>query len=300
MPGPYTNHSLFDVLGPHRAGTTVAADGTTLAYQVFSDAGPTVIFANGIGVRYPGLVLQIAHLMRRYRVVTWDYRGIGDSILAEPTADVTMATHAGDLLAVLDAVGAADAIVIGWSMGVQVGLEVLRQRPAAVRAFVALFGGPGRPFDNMPGPLGAAMRGLFRFSIGEPRLANLLLDFTWQQPRLSLPVLKTASFFGRDIWQPIIISNIAGVAAADKGVYFRTMLALGDHDARDVLPHVRCPSAVLAGERDYLTPPAAARQMAAAMPNASCHVFRRLTHYGLIEDPSGVNAAVDAFLATVV
>jgi len=67
---------------------------------------------------------------------------------------------------------------------------------------------------------------------------------------------------------------VRAVAGVDKRLYARTLAALAEHDAYDVLPEVRCPALVICAERDYLTPPRVARLMARRIPGARYEQIR--------------------------
>ena len=69
------------------------------------------------------------------------------------------------------------------------------------------------------------------------------------------------------------------------------------HSAADVLLDVRVPALVVAGGRDPWTPPALARQMAEAMPDAELHVFGEASHSLPIEEPDALEALVLGWLA---
>ena len=293
--GQRHHHPVFEALEQMEEGFTTAGDGTTLCYQSFGE-GPPLVFANGIGVRYPGLAMQIAHLRQYFRVITWDYRGTGRSELAHPDADVTMQAHASDLLAVLDATGVGRAVVVGWSMGCQVGLEAIRQRPGAVRGLVLLSGSYGRPFHDSA---------LHRVAPALPLLWQTLARFTWPAdlllasgvgiPRLSLPLLAAVRFTTRAVTPAVFQAQMRCVRSADRRTYMRTLLELGRHDAFDVLPSITCPTLVVSCTRDYLTPVGAARRIAAAVPGAECVILEGLSHFGLIEDPDRVNRLLEDF-----
>jgi len=259
------NDSSFDprLVRPDREGVVVVDDGTTLPVQEFG-AGPAVVLANGIGVRWPGLAWQIAALRDRCRVVCWDYRGVGRSRLASPDADVSMGCQAEDALAVLDRLGIDRAVFGGWSMGVQVSLEVLRRRPDRVAGFAAL--------------------------LGAPRLAQAPLDLAVALPDVAFAVLTRVLFVGPDADRRVFDGDVRWVAETDRRAYLRTMLELAEHDAHDVLADIRCPALVVCGSRDHVTPPRVAREMADAIPGAELLELPGATHFGLIEQPEPLNA----------
>ena len=72
-------------------------------------------------------------------------------------------------------------------------------------------------------------------------------------------------------------------AGAQKRHYFRTMWDLVRHDARDLLPSIRCPVLIACGGKDWVTPPTAAREMALMTPGARLVEIPDATHFGIIE-----------------
>jgi pimeloyl-ACP methyl ester carboxylesterase len=278
-------------------GELVVDDGTRLPYQRFGRGSPVVLFANGIGVRWPGLVHQLGALADRASIVCWDYRGMGPSTLGRPDADVSMARHARDAVALLDHLDVERAILMGWSMGVQVSLEVLRARPERVSGFVAILGADGRPFRGaFPGAVAGTVEGLFAFALRHPYLAQGLLDVAVTLPEVAFTVLTAGLFVGRDADRRVFDYNVRWVAETDRRVYLRTMLALAEHDAREVLGTVRCPSLIVCGTRDHLTPPAVGRRMAAAIPGAEYRELPGGTHFALIEQPDRLNGWLREFV----
>lgn len=280
-------------------GEVTAPDGARIRFQSFGRGFP-IVLSNGIGVLHPGLVLQIAQLRRRYRVITWDYRGQGESRLPAPDGDVSIPAQASDVLAILDHLGLPSAVLIGWSLGVQVNLEVARLRPSVVKAFVALFGSYGRPFETgLPAPMAKAVEAFWRALLAAPRVADVMLDLAVRLPQVSVPLLTAGGFIAPATRKDVFLSNVRDVAEADRRTYLRTMLELGRHDAWDVLPTLTAPALIIAGERDYLTPPKVAHEMAAAMPDARCVVLGDAAHFGLIEEGQPVAKHLDDFLADV-
>jgi pimeloyl-ACP methyl ester carboxylesterase len=278
-------------IGPMTQGHAVTDDGVQLLYQIFGD-GPSIVFANGIGVRYPGVVRQMAPLRQAgYRVVCWDYRGMGQSIMPDPRrGDVSMPRHARDILAILDHLAIERAIFIGWSMGVQVSLEAIRAQPDRVAGFVALLGTYGRPFQTaFPGPVARGIEELFTFLNRNPMVAQAALNLAVAAPRLAFAVLSRGLFVGAHADRAVFDANVRSVAGVEKTLYTRTLLELSRHDAGDVLAGVTCPALIIAGERDHLTPPDVAMHMARSIRGAVYREVKGGTHFAMIEQPDLIN-----------
>ena len=79
-----------------------------------------------------------ARLARLGRVIAYDRRGCTRSERPEPYERTTVDEQAADAAALLEALGAAPAVVIGRSYGGAVALELALSRPGDVRALVLL------------------------------------------------------------------------------------------------------------------------------------------------------------------
>jgi 3-oxoadipate enol-lactonase len=94
-------------------------DGESLYYEVTGDpAARTVVLTHGAGGTHASWFQQVPALAAAgYRVVTWDSRGFGNSTCRSGVVGADVA--AGDLAAILDAVGVGDTPVdlVGQSMG---------------------------------------------------------------------------------------------------------------------------------------------------------------------------------------
>jgi pimeloyl-ACP methyl ester carboxylesterase len=74
------------------------------------------------------------------RVITYDRRGCTRSQRPEPYLTTTVAEHADDAAALLQALAATPAIVIGRSYGGEVGTDLALRYPERVRALILLEG----------------------------------------------------------------------------------------------------------------------------------------------------------------
>lgn len=90
----------------------------------------------------------------------------------------------------------------------------------------------------------------------------------------------------------------AMAAAVGKEAFLRQQRAiLTRPDSRPLLPSIGCPTLVLCGRQDQLTPPALHEEMAAAIPQATLVVLPGCGHLAPMERPAAVTAQLLAWLA---
>jgi len=143
----------------------VPVEGGTLAAYRWSGDGPLVLAAHGITSNHRSWGLVAEALGGEATLVAPDLRGRGRS--NELPGPYTVAQHADDCAALLDHLGAADAVVAGHSMGGFVATALATRHPDRVRAVVLVDGGPPLaipagvdPDDALAATLGPAMRRL--------------------------------------------------------------------------------------------------------------------------------------------
>src|SRR4051794_7890853 len=101
-------------------------DGVELAYHSFGQ-GPPLVLVNGLGGTFRAFEPLSLPLLARHRFLSWDYRGLYRSGPPAHFQGYSIPSQASDLWEILDAEGIDRAVLIGWSMGVQVSLEAYRQ-----------------------------------------------------------------------------------------------------------------------------------------------------------------------------
>lgn len=264
-------------------------------YYDTEDHHEALVFANGLGGPLLALRHQLRHFGGRYRVITWDYRGLYASRDRSPPQRVDVEAHADDLLRVLDRAGIESAVLVGWSMGVPVVLELCARFPERVRRLVLISGAPRRPFRStrVPGVgrLAAPLIDVSRVlePLGQPLVARLLRSRTLMRSvrRLGMvsPTLQTDE----------LLELAAHLTTLDLDVYLRTLRALDEYDATRALARLATPTLVIGGGRDLFMPPRVTRELA-ARARAEIYLIPEATHYAPAEFPELVNARIDAFL----
>ncbi len=273
-------------------------DGTEIAWHDVGAGGPPVLLCNGLGGSWKAWWHQLEFFSERHRFVSWDYRGLYRSgPPAQPDA-LRVEDHALDGLAVMDAAGMERAVLFGWSMGVQVALEIVRRAPERVEALVLMSGVAGRPWDSVMGL--RAMRWLLPPTIRGARRAHrfvesLVARFSrWPE---SVAWARRLGLTAPDVDDELLHELAESFVDLDMDVYLRTLELLGEHDAHDLLPHVRAPVLVVVGDRDLFTPRAAAERMVRRLPDAELLIVPGGTHYVAVEYPEMVNLRIDKFFA---
>jgi pimeloyl-ACP methyl ester carboxylesterase len=102
---------------------SVERDGVPLYFEVFGDGNaPTVLLLPTWSIVHSRFwKAQVPYLARHHRVVTFDGRGSGRSGRPAGAPAYADEEYAVDALAVMDATGTDQAIVVGFSCGARVG-----------------------------------------------------------------------------------------------------------------------------------------------------------------------------------
>lgn len=123
-----------------------------IRYTDTGGRGPLVVLTHGAGMDHTMWRAQAEALEASgLRVIQWDLRGHGDSVM-RPGTRFTAADALDDLSALLDAAGSTSTVLVGHSLGGNLVQEFTRRHPTAVDGLIVL--------DSTwnQGPLNAAER----------------------------------------------------------------------------------------------------------------------------------------------
>lgn len=224
-------------------------------------------------VLVPGL-LCTPRLYGEQIPVLWQ---LGPVVVADHTRDDTMAAIARRLLATAP----PRFSLVGLSMGGYIALEVMRQAPERV-AKLALLDTTARP--DLPEQTEGRQRQIDLARAG--RFASI--------PDLLLPRFVAAAHLG----DPAIVATVRTMAhETGAEAFVRQQTAIMNRiDSRPSLAAIGCPTLVLVGGQDTLTPPERAAEMAEAIPNARQVVVPECGHLSTLEQPRAVADALVTFL----
>jgi pimeloyl-ACP methyl ester carboxylesterase len=273
---------------PVTSQQVTSADGTLIEAWSSQDSGIPVLMCNGLGASpsaWPAIVAEASG----FRVVGWDYRGLGASERPRNPERVQVEDHTADARAVLDAFGLPSATVVGWSLGVNVAFELALQDPGRVSGVLAVAGVPGGSFSSLFGPLGVPRR--LRAPAG--RLSSRLLPVVGRL----MPLLMGGMQPWQTLLEPAVAHRSAGdvrrletlaevlreFAGHDWGWFRHLAVAAADHAPLDLSP-LSCPVTLLAGRYDTLVDVADMRTAAEGLPGTRYRQFPG-THFLPLQYP---------------
>jgi pimeloyl-ACP methyl ester carboxylesterase len=285
------------------SGTTLAADGTPLAFAWGGprNASRALVCSNGVGVSTFFWDYVGEYFSRDHKVVIWDYRGHGAS--GRPTANlqtITIANIADDLARVLDANGIDRAVLLGHSMGCQVILEFYRLFKDRVLGLVPMLGAAGHPADTFFDMDPKVARVVYHtvLSVGRkiPDALNLITRASLHSPA-AWPLVRLAGLVHPDLAKRSDMEPyLEHLAQLDLRVFFEMARAAQEHDAGPFLGEIKVPTLVVAGERDLFTPRHLSVEMASRIPNAELLEIPRGSHAALIEQPELINLRLEKLI----
>ena len=89
-------------------------------WERFGDGDPTILFVPPWAIVHSRVwKMQVPYFARHFRVVVFDPRGNGRSIRPQDPSEYTEEQYAEDALAVMDASGTEQAVVVSLSLGAQ-------------------------------------------------------------------------------------------------------------------------------------------------------------------------------------
>ena len=211
----------------------------------------------------------------RARTIVPDLRGFGDSELG---GDFAIAELADDVAAILDHLRIERAVIVGLSMGGYVALAFAAKYPRRMLGLVLS--------DTRAGADSAQAR------------ANRDLDMDFVRSN------GTPAFVERQL--PRLLSatapetlraDVKRLGAQKSEAVLAALQALRDRPDRHAeLANITCPSLVLVGTDDVLTPPADAAAMATAIPRAVLMELPGAAHLANLEAPAPFAQAIIGFL----
>ena len=225
-----------------------------------------------------------------WHVVAPHYRGMDDPASAASAARdnqpewpvLSVDDYAADVIDLLDALKIEEAAFVGLSMGGYVAFSLFRLAPRYVRGLVLAD-------TRAPADTPEAVEGRKRLlGVLRDRGPSALADEM-------IPKLLGATSLGE---RPDVVSRVRSLVLSNSaaGIAGAITVLMTRPDSTPTLASIHCPTLIIVGEEDTLTPPAMSRDLLRAIGGSELTVVPKSGHLSSIETPEVFNAALARFL----
>jgi pimeloyl-ACP methyl ester carboxylesterase len=256
--------------------------------KAFDPARPTVVLIHGVLNDHSVWILQSRYLAHHgWNVLAVDLPGHGKSA-GEAPATVEAAAHF--VQALLDAVGAQRAALVGHSWGSLIALQAAAQ--LGDRASHLVMVGTAYPMKVSPA--------LIESSLNEPmkalKMVNVFSRSTLCAPPSALGPGTWVYGAGMALGRRILASN------REVNVFHRGFVACDSYQgAETAMAALPCPVQFVLGQVDQMTPPKAAQGLIRMAKDTGQRVEVNtlpVGHHQMTEDPDGMLKALTGFLGS--
>jgi pimeloyl-ACP methyl ester carboxylesterase len=225
---------------------------------------------------------QLGGLATYARVLAPDLRGAGGSSVRGP---YTIDQYADDLVAFLDSLGLARAVVCGLSMGGYIAFSMLRRHRDRIRGLILADTRASADTDEA-----RASR-------------SRLIALIEQEGMAVLAARQLPSMVGRSTLErqsPLAETVRRMMASVPSEGAIGALRAMAERpDSTPLLRTIDLPTLVVGGAEDGITPPDVLRAMSAAIPNSRIEILEHGGHLSPLERPAAFNHVVTEFLGTL-
>lgn len=290
------------------AANLLQRDGAEIEYATHGpDAGTPLLLVMGLGMQrtaWPESLIE-AFVQQGFRCISYDNRDIGLStrydaygvpplhrviaarLLRRPyRTPYTLADIADDGLAVLDALGIAQAHVLGMSMGGMVAQHIAVRHAARLQSLTLMSTSSGRL--GLPLPSSKVLQ----LMLSRPNQRTSLEAATSYLVRLFSAIGSPNYPTPRD---DMVRRAQASILRAPTGSGVARQLAaiISDGDRTPLLRRISVPTLVMHGTHDAMVPLAHGRELVRVIPDARLHTIRGWGH----DLPDALSADIAATVA---
>jgi pimeloyl-ACP methyl ester carboxylesterase len=277
-------------------------DGARLHMEAYGPRGGlTLVFTHGWSLDSTAWYYVREALSKRFRVITWDLRGLGKS--RGPADDnYEIERMADDLGAVLQNAGQGPFILVGHSIGGMITQTFCRLMPGQLGSRVV---GIALVHTTFTDPVKTAIAAKLLRAIETPILVPLnyltivLAPLVWLSNWQSYlngtmqAITRFSSFSGRQTWGQVNYGALLA-AKAWPAVVARGNLAMTRFEEEAALRDIDIPALVIAGQYDRMTRPGAGHRIAEELPREALFTIRS-GHLGIWEQHQEVAALITEF-----
>jgi pimeloyl-ACP methyl ester carboxylesterase len=257
-------------------------NGIELAYEVHGSGTPVVLL-HAFPLDRSMWTPQASELSQEFQIITPDFRGFGESqVTDEP---YTMDLLAEDVHGLLEHLRLRQVILGGLSMGGYVAFAFYRKYPEMVQALIL-----------------ADTRAEADTEDGQAK-RKTMAELALKQGSEIIAEQMTPTLLGKTTFEqnPELVSQIKQtIASTSPKAIANAQLGMAQRpDSNRTLKEITCPTLILVGEEDLLTPMEMAENMKGNIRNSKHQIIPKAGHLSNMEQPSAFTEALKGFLQKV-
>lgn len=261
----------------------IHVNGADLHYEERGSGEETIVFAHGFLFSGRMYEAQVAALEERYRCITFDHRGQGQSEVTKSGYEIDSITD--DAQSLIEALDCAPCHFVGLSMGGFVGLRLAIRSPHLLRTLILLETSADK--ENEQAASQYKLLGFVARWFGTRVVMSRIMPIMFGQKFLNDPSREDE----RKAWRDFLIArNRIGVSRTLQGVVTREGVA-------GQLEQIKAPTLIIIGDQDAVYSLEVAQGMHEKISDSRLVVIPGAGHTSTIEEPAAVYAAVNSFLA---
>ncbi len=248
-----------------------------------NESDPVIVFIHGFPLDKSMWKDQIENFRNKYRVITYDVRGFGNSEAG--TEELSIDLFVSDLRRFLDALNLTKVILCGFSMGGYIALRAAEEFP---ERFDALILCDTQCYADTP-------------EAKEKRLKSISA-IKRDGIELYADQVLSGFFFADsiDTRSKEIIEVRRMIESTSPEVICNTLVALADRsETCSHLGKIEIPVLILVGSEDTVTPPSAAKFMQSKIAGSVLHHIKKSAHLSSMDNPIDFNKHIEDFLDLV-
>lgn len=260
----------------------LAKNGVKLAYYVYGEGAPTLIFVVAWIWTAALWIPQVMHFCKNYRVITIDMRGTGES--DKPLDDYTPDLYAEDLHSIIKEIDDKKKIIlVGESMGATIAMRYVAKYPGMIDKLVLLSGSP-KFIATEDFPFGWSQsyfnEGMAMWEASHYQGLKTTMDLFF--PELGTDYLKEWGLAMAQKTNPHIILN--------------SLKNLFEADLRPMLKDITMPTLIVQGDSDGVVHKENARYLQNRIRRSDVHLFKNKGHFPSITSADEFNRILQAFI----
>jgi len=258
----------------------IQANGIQIYYELHGPGeGDVLVLSNGVLMSTASWAYQTPVLSQHTRLLLYDCRGMWLS--DHPPGPYTMALHADDLAALLDALDIQQAHIGGASYGAEISMVFALNYPERTRSLI---------ITSAVSQVDPVLGGMIDSWTAAARMKDPELFF-----RLVYPV--TFSDWWITANRPILDQARERYKTLDYGALVTLFECFSELDITADLNRITAPSLVAVGEEDILKPRKYSEIIARQITGSELAIIPHAGHAAMWEQPAVFNSLVLGFLA---